>query len=104
MHGQDVIDKAFRIVKDSMATELLPGSTIRPISFMLLDFQMPKKNGIEVLQEVKNLYRELEYMNSSVTVEEPVYVFLTAFMTPAFKIHLLNLGIKHVYEKPIQKD
>lgn len=43
-------------------------------------------------------------MNTCVTVEEPVYVFLTAFMTPAFKIHLLKLGIKHVYEKPIQKD
>jgi hypothetical protein len=37
-------------------------------------------------------------------IVEPVYVFLTAFMTPTFKLHLTNLGIKHIYEKPILKE
>lgn len=103
MRGQDVIDKAFKIVEDSLL-EVLAGSTIRPIDFMLLDFQMPQKNGIQVLKEVRSFYKEQQSMNSQVILEEPVYVFLTAFMTQTFKTHLVNLGVRHIYEKPIRKD
>jgi len=32
------------------------GQVVKPIDFMLLDFQMPKKNGIQVVQEVREFY------------------------------------------------
>jgi hypothetical protein len=33
---------------------------------------------------------------------EPTTVFLTAFVTPAFRNHVSGLGVSQVYEKPIQ--
>ena len=34
-------------------------------------------------------------------IEEPCFVFLTAFMTQQFRNHLTGLGVKHIYEKPV---
>ena len=62
---------------------------------------MPKKTGLEVFNEIKRFYEKQKQIHSDVEIIEPVYVFLTAFMTPAFKHHLKSLGINHVYEKPI---
>ena len=33
--------------------------TLRPISLMLLDFQMPLKNGIEVVKEIRDFYERM---------------------------------------------
>jgi CheY-like chemotaxis protein len=43
--GQVVIDEVKRIL-DEEILETSEGDVIRPIDFMLLDFQMPKKNGL----------------------------------------------------------
>ncbi len=43
-------------------------------------------------------------MPSKVTLKEPTTVFLTAFATTTFRNHVVGLGVKHVYEKPIQID
>lgn len=32
------------------------GKLVKPIDFMLLDFQMPKKNGIQVVMEVRDFF------------------------------------------------
>jgi CheY-like chemotaxis protein len=69
---------------------------------MLLDFQMPKKNGIQVLQEVRDFYASQSQINPKLKLEEPVYVFLTAFSTVHFRKHLASLGVKNIFEKPIQ--
>ena len=78
------------------------GDVIRPVDFMLLDFQMPKKNGIQVLMEVRELFVTKNKVNPQIKLEEPVYVFLTAFSTVHFRKHVESLGVKNVYEKPIQ--
>ena len=36
-------------------------------------------------------------------IREPLYVFLTAYSTKAFNMHLKNHGINDVYEKPLVK-
>ena len=41
-------------------------------------------------------------MHGDVDIEEPCYVFLTAFMTQTFRSHLESCGVRHVYEKPAQ--
>jgi CheY-like chemotaxis protein len=67
---------------------------------------MPRKNGIQVTHEVKEYYAlkqaELDRSPARVQLKEPKIVFLTAFATTIFRNHVSNLGIKDVYEKPIQ--
>ncbi len=65
---------------------------------------MPQKNGVQVLQEIRDFYKQQQDNDNDIIIEEPVFVFLTAFMTAAFKKHLATLGVQHIYEKPIQKD
>ena len=43
----------------------------------------------------------LRKKHANIKIVEPVYVFLTAYMTPQFKVHSTNMGIQHYYEKPI---
>ena len=70
---------------------------------MLLDMQMPKKNGIQVVEEVKAMYKNAQesLRERGVELVEPLYVFLTAFSSIALRKHLVNLGVTHIYEKPI---
>ena len=56
---------------------------------MMLDLQMPQKNGMQVLQEVKTLYKHYSH-NSKVELKEPEWVFLTAFSTKAFRNYLVS--------------
>ena len=65
---------------------------------MLLDFQMPRKNGIQVVNEVRDLYKKLSEVQP---VEEPYFVFLTAYFTLKFKEHLNEIGIAEIFEKPL---
>lgn len=65
---------------------------------------MPKKTGLEVFQEIKRFYERQKEIHSDVEIIEPVYVFMTAYMTPTFKGFLKSQGINHIYEKPILKE
>lgn len=75
---------------------------LQPITLMLLDFQMPYKNGIEVVKDVRELYSvfSLDFPH----LVDPNFVFLTGFMTTALKNHLLTLGIDEIYEKPLSEE
>ena len=50
-NGQEVIDR----VKETFSSFI---SNEAPIDALLLDFQMPVKNGLEVVTEVKAIYKE----------------------------------------------
>jgi hypothetical protein len=49
---------------------------------------MPLKTGLEALTEIRNYYKatnsylEISRAHDTLTVEEPLFVFLTAFNTP----------------------
>lgn len=56
---------------------------------------------------VQNLRKHILSVNSTyesrlIEVEEPKYVFLTAFLTQSFKLYLKQLSIHDFYEKPVQ--
>lgn len=68
---------------------------------MLLDMQMPKKNGIEVVKWVEQHCKDLQLINSFVTVQPPLFVFQSAYFTNVSQRHLESLGIKHFFEKPM---
>ena len=68
---------------------------------MILDYQMPKKNGLEVVHEVRKLFHE-HNASLSVRLELPKFVFLTAFCSQSFKQQLAEQGLLELYEKPLQ--
>ena len=55
---------------------------------MLLDLQMPQKNGIQVVQEVKDFYKQLQEEFTLLRIVEPEFVFLTAFSSMTLRKHL----------------
>jgi CheY-like chemotaxis protein len=51
-NGEEAIERAKRLIVDALSKyddAIEKPFSIRPISLLLLDFQMPKKNGIEVI-------------------------------------------------------
>jgi CheY-like chemotaxis protein len=98
-NGEEAIKLTLDII--TKAVETADQESIHPVCLMLLDFQMPRKNGIQVVEAVRAF---VQLMNSkqSVIVHEPIFVFLTAFSTKQFYNHIKRLGIEHIYEKPVQ--
>lgn len=60
-----------------------------PISLILSDFQMPQKNGIQVLQDVKSLYKR-----HGLEGQEPMFVILTAFVSQGFRKYAAQEGVE----------
>jgi CheY-like chemotaxis protein len=51
-----------------------------PIRALLLDFQMPKKNGLHVVSEVKELYEKRNKdLNEADKYQLPTFVFMSGF-------------------------
>lgn len=94
--GQQVID--------AVKQELLQSESDRPIRTLLLDFQMPKKNGLQVVEEVKKLYQMINGMEDR-RLREPDYVFLSAVVVnKAFQDHCRKSGVEHFFEKPLDNE
>lgn len=54
---------------------------------------MPIKNGVQVIEEVKEFLREKAESGLNLVIEEPTYVFLTAFATAEFVTQARSLGV-----------
>jgi hypothetical protein len=54
---------------------------------------MPRLNGIQVVEQLRSFFLKLneELLDLNVEFLEPRYVFLTAFLTKAFRAHLAKL-------------
>ena len=60
---------------------------------------MPRKNGIQVVTEVRELYKRKA--EQGVILKEPFVVFLTAYFSRNFVYYLLTKDITEIYEKPL---
>ena len=69
------------------------------IDFILTDFIMPRLNGIQAVEKIKYFIQNLR--NNGKEVEEPQFVFLTAYKTSAFERLCEKLCITKIYEKPL---
>ena len=49
------------------------------------------------------MYKNTELLEDCRLIE-PLYVFTTAFASATLRKHLINLGVNHMYEKPINSD
>lgn len=97
VNGQLAIDNVTLLLEHGIAQ-----GVASPVALMVLDFQMPVKNGIQVVEEVKKLYEDKQYENPGLGLQLPKFVFLTAYRNKAFKMHMQNLGVESIYEKPIE--
>ena len=52
--------------------------------------------------ESRYLHLGTPWIQGSMKIKEPEFVFLTAFMTLGFMDHLKSLGVTKCYEKPIE--
>ena len=86
--AKEIFDHAIEQVPQELLTKL----EIKPISLILLDFQMPRMNGIEVVENLRNLLHRY-FVLKGIKIFEPRIVFLTAYKTAQFKRHLETIGI-----------
>ena len=68
---------------------------------MLLDFKMPRLNGLQVIQKTRKFTETQNTIQQKVKVVEPIYIFLTAYASSSFSKHAKSQGVSHIYEKPL---
>ena len=54
--GQATIDYVIEFVEEAIVDYPEESGTVWPIALLILDFQMPFKNGIQVVQELRKFY------------------------------------------------
>jgi CheY-like chemotaxis protein len=93
-------------VQNSMSDEVQTANRrrIQPLKLLLLDFQMPKMNGFQVITKLKQRIMHRNKFDGSLHIVEPQYVVLTAFLTPVLKRHGESLGVTSIYDKPVLID
>lgn len=97
-NGQEVIDLVKEIFVACASKITSTTQVLKPIDLLLIDFQMPFKTGFQVIEEIKQYYKT---QSQGYSVEEPIFVLMSAYATPAFRKHALANGVTHVYEKPL---
>ena len=71
---------------------------IRPVALMLLDFQMPMKTGLQVIEQIRSFCE-----THKDKIISPKFVILTAFASKTFKDYLSSIGVDCCFEKPMKK-
>ena len=74
---------------------------IKPLKLLVLDFMMPKKNGLQVFEKIMH-HIDVTNRRRAVTVISPRVIFCTAYSNLALKNHLNSKGVNEVFEKPFE--
>ena len=65
---------------------------------------MPIRNGVQVVQEIKSFYEQIQLEIGAIKIREPLFVMLTAYKTLHFEKHVMEQGFNACYEKPIDQE
>ena len=97
-NGRLLVDQVFKLLQNP---ELIRKRL--PIDALLLDYEMPEADGLQVVKEVKELYREYNLHRSGLpTLREPLYVFLSAHLdNKEFRDKCTREGVDVFCPKPI---
>lgn len=93
-NGQDALARAVTLINESINLHINSTPTndekkkLQPVKFMLLDFQMPRLNGLQVVEQLKEFIKIKNAQLMNTEIVEPEYVFLTAFLTQGFRTHV----------------
>jgi len=108
-NGQEAVSKARDIVTrqyEASREWRQGGASIQPLCLVLTDFQMPKLNGIQVVEQIKKAIADLNayYEEGDCLILEPLFVLQTAYFSQAFRKYIANIKVQGVYEKPMKKE
>jgi CheY-like chemotaxis protein len=107
-NGQQAIDSfkeiVFSVVKKVARTHAGKEVTLKPVALMLLDLQMPMRNGIEVVNWIKTSCRIIAATHAGIKIELPTFIIQTAYFTNSLRQHLAIIGVAKHYEKPMRHE
>ena len=100
--GEQIITSARATLQNCVNRMIETNELIRqPISFILLDLQMPHKSGIEVIEEIRRLYSKLnDTLQDGDKLNEPTFVITTNFKSKGYTKLLEEYGVTNVLSKP----
>ena len=67
---------------------------------------MPRKNGLQVVEEVKALYEQAnQNAGQQKRIKKPLFIFCSAYISNhQFITFCKQKGVQYVFEKPLQDD
>jgi CheY-like chemotaxis protein len=68
---------------------------------MILDFQMPRMNGLQVIEHIKGYIARQNMLNQYVQLEEPRFVIVSNYLTESLEKHMARYNVRDFYEKPL---
>jgi CheY-like chemotaxis protein len=93
--GDQVLDSAVKLINES------PDNP-QPVKLMLLDNQMPRMTGQQVIAELR-CFISARNQERRVKLKEPVFVIVSAYLNSTFKVLLEKEGTL-AFEKPLQTE
>jgi CheY-like chemotaxis protein len=93
--GDQVLDSAVKLINES------PDDS-QPVKLMLLDNQMPRMTGQQVIAELR-CFISARNQERRVKLKEPVFVIVSTYLNSTFKVLLEKEGIL-AFEKPLQTE
>ncbi len=85
-------DEGYRVILESSGKETIELIKNEKVDLALLDINLPDKNGIEVLKEIKELQPEL------------LVIMITGFASVESAVHAIKLGAYDYIKKPFKAD
>lgn len=76
-----------------------------PISLIIIDINMPVKDGLTAMQEIKDYYAQLDrpsVVNAKEFVFEPLFIVMSSKHTPMFKQLVCDKGASNFFANPLQ--
>lgn len=89
INGSEVVDIVKETFQKALSQHRELGVAFRPIDLVILDYQMPFKNGGEVYKEIVKSYDDQADLHPDLVIEEPMIVLLTAYASHTIKKYAL---------------
>ena len=78
--------------------------TIKPVDLIVIDFQMPRMTGNELVKKIRGFIKLQNDRNRKVKFQEPYIVVVSGYFAPVLENLLKDLNLKIYFEKPLERE